>query len=667
MNAAALLLALMAREHCMADSARDATAPAKSDAGLQKAVSAGEKDTLRENIFGLAEGGSPGLALEKASARPDVFTPRDLLLLEHLVVAQQVRWARQQASVSNDPDRLLPAERALAGADSLLARIPPDEEYDGVWRAARSDRLMALSVRGRMIEAATLYERLLKESDTLPAGAYVAGGDAYAYMDKPDLAAHAYERALLAVSEPLPEDGDLTALSRADVQERLFFAYLDGGHFEAAHAVIDTMARTTPITDPLSEDNDKVNPKYGRVRKLQAQYLLYTNRVHDGVQALEALRKDAPFDPTLLSARADGSMVQERPYASMELYRQSLADHPADLESLVGVGKAALELRQYDQAKQVATVFDSSFPDSVIVKNFQRDYDVYLRPQLIIDANGQRGNTVLADHAWSVDTLLYSSPMFDYWRIFAHQYSGQADTGDGLSVSRIRNGAGAEYRRDAWIAAAEVHQSTGGSGKTGGTGSISLVPDDHLRLTAVVDSDDNSLPWKAYQAGVTGRSATVSARYSVDDSRYFNLRYMASRYSDSNLHQEWQGTAYQRVLNQPRHVVAIWLDMGSNSNTLSDVAYFNPHRESVAQVRAMYEWTPWRYAQKSFSQRVYATAGGYRQDGFGTSMLWELRLEQFWRLGRKASLSYGIGVGSQRYDATRETTKLIYLNLNVPL
>lgn len=667
LKATAVLLALFAREHCAAQAARPTAPRAHPAPGVEQLAPENENDRLRERIFALAEGGSPKLALEQAATRPDVFAPRDLLLLEHLVVAQQIRWARQQAGASNDPDRLVPADSALAAADALLARIPPDDEYSGVRRAVQADRLTALAVRGRMKEATALYEQISRAPEPMPASVYVAAGDAYAYLDKPDLAAGAYEQALQTEVEPLRETTEPYALSLPDVQESLFFAYLDQGHYEAARELVAMMARNTPVHNELSEDADKTNPEYGRVKKLQAQYLLYTNHVKEGLQALETLRNAAPFDPSFLTARADGSLVLERPYASQSIYRQAQADHPGDIESLVGIGKTALQLHQYDQAKAVATAFDGNFPDNNSVKNFQREYRVYERPQLIIDAIGERGNAVLADHAWAVDTRLYSSPMADYWRVFAHQYSGRADTGDGQSVSRIRNGLGGDFRRDGWEAAAEVHQSTGGHGKTGGTGTLAFQPNDHWRFGAGVDSDDNALPWKAYQAGITGRAATASARYSQDDARYFNVMYGASRYSDTNFHQQWQGTWYERLMNQPRHQVSIWLDVGSSRNTLDGTAYFNPRHDYVAQLRSMYQWTPWRYAEKLFAQRVYVTAGGYKQDGFGASMLWEARLEQFWQLGRKASLTYGIGVGSRRYDSNRETTKLIYLNLNVPL
>ncbi len=74
----------------------------------------------------------------------------------------------------------------------------------------------------------------------------------------------------------------------------------------------------------------------------------------------------------------------------------------------------------------------------------------------------------------------------------------------------------------------------------------------------------------------------------------------------------------------------------------------------TAQVTALYSWTPWRDAEKSFSQGVYGTIGGYREIGFGNSLLWEVRFEQKWQFSAHASLAYGIGVESQRMDNTRE-------------
>jgi hypothetical protein len=234
-------------------------------------------------------------------------------------------------------------------------------------------------------------------------------------------------------------------------------------------------------------------------------------------------------------------------------------------------------------------------------------------------------------------------------------------------VSRVRNGIGGDFRYYGWDAAAEVNHTTGPQARTGGAGTVAFEPDDHWKFSTGIDTNDNALPWKAYQAGVTGRTASADARYQFDDYRYFDLAYGVSRYSDTNLHQEWNGTWYERLFNTPRHEVSMWVDVNTNSNTVANTAYFNPLRDYTAQWTGMYQWTPWRDVDKSFSQRVYTTVGGYRQVDVGNSLLWEVRLEQQWQFGTKASLAYGIGLSSQRQDRTRDTSKIIYLNLNIPL
>jgi poly-beta-1,6 N-acetyl-D-glucosamine export porin PgaA len=662
-KATALLLALLARDYCAAQPSAAADSPGNVAEGQIMT----ERDQIRRQVFELAGGGSPQVALEQARTRPDAFSQKDLLQIESLVVVTEVHWGRQQAIASDDPDRLSQTKSALAHIDDMLTRIPEGDEYAEVRREVLAERVGALQGVGRMKESTALYEQLSVSKEPLPARTYAAAGDAYTYLDKPRLAAPAYERALQTPLDPLTPSVEPHVLKRIDVQEGLFFAYLDSGRYDTAQQLLKQISASTPIRADLSEHPEDVNEDYGRVKKLQAQYLLYTDRTREGVEALDALRHEAPFDPALISARSDASLVQQRPHEAERIYAGTLVDHPGDIETLAGLGETALQLNQYDRAAEVSATFADQFPDNNTVKKFQRDYEAYKSPQLIVAANGQKGNSVVADNDWGVDTQLYSQPIAKYWRVFAHQFSGRADTGDGDSVSRVRNGIGADFRLNGIDAAAEVDHSTGGNSYTGATGTFGYAPDDHWHFQAGFDTNSNGLPWKAYQAGITGRTLGATARYSVDDRRYFDLAYGVGRYSDTNLNQQWAAIWYERFLNTPNHQVSTWVEFNTSSNTLTNTPYFSPPRDYTAQITAMYQWTPWRNADKSFAQRVYATFGGYRQTNVGDSGLWEVRLEQAWQLGTQASLAYGIGVSSQRMDRTRETSKLIYLNLNIPL
>ena len=662
-KATALLLVLLTRDYCTAQPTTAPDSTGKVVAGKVVTV----RDQLRRRILEEAGAGSPQIALKEARAYPDVFSEKDLLQIEALVVATEVHWGRQQSIASDEPDRLSQTRSALEHIDAMLARIPAGDDYADVRRSVLVERVAALQGLGRMKEATALYEELSRSSEPMPAHTYAAAGDAYTYLDNPRKAATAYEHALQTPLEPLQPSLEPHALKRIDVQEGLFFAYLDSGRYEEAQQLLKSISASTPVRADLSEHPEDVNEDYGRVKKLQAQYLLYTDHTREGVAALDELRHEAPFDPALISARSDASLVEQRPHEAQQVFEGTLVDHPGDIETLAGLGKTALQLNQYDRAAEVNATFGDLFPDDNTVRTFQRDYEAYRSPQLIVAANGQKGNSVIADNDWGVDTQLYSMPIANYWRVFAHQFSGRADTGDGDSVSRIRNGVGGDFRFNGIDAAAEVDHSTGPQARTGGVGSLSYAPDDPWKFSTGVDTNADTLPWKAYQQGVTGRTATGDVRYSVDDYRYFDLDYGVARYSDTNLNQQWVATWYERLFNTPRQLVATWAELNTSSNTLANTAYFNPHRDMTAQVTALYQWTPWRDADRSFSQRLYGTVGGYRQTDIGNSLLWEVRLEQQWQLGTQASLAYGIGVASQRMDRTRETSKLIYLNLNIPL
>ena len=386
-----------------------------------------------------------------------------------------------------------------------------------------------------------------------------------------------------------------------------------------------------------------------------------------GVSALDALRHDAPFDASLLEARADAALDQMRPHDAQRRYEDTLVDHPDNVDMLAELGQTELQLHQYDRAAAVDATFGSRFPENNAVRRFDHEYALYRSPELVVGANAQKGNSVLADNDWDVDTQLYSMPLADYWRIFGHQFSGRADTGDGHNVSRVRNGVGGDFRYYGWNASAEVHHSTGPQARTGAAGTLAFAPDDHWTFSGGLDTNDNALPWKAFQAGITGRSASASARYQFDAYRYFNAGYGVSRYSDDNLHQAWNAAWYERLFETPRHQVSMWINAGTNSNTATNRPYFNPPRDYTAQLTGMYQWTPWRNVDRSFSQRVYGVVGGYRQTDVGDSLLWEARLEQQWQLGPKTTLAYGLGLSSQRQDHARETSKLVYLNLDIPL
>ena len=393
---------------------------------------------------------------------------------------------------------------------------------------------------------------------------------------------------------------------------------------------------------------------------------MLTGRTHQGIAEMDKWRHEAPFSASLVSARADGAMVQAEPYRSREMYKTALAEHPDDLSVASGYGRASLAVDDLKTAKDVANGLGERFPENGSINALNKDLDVYQSPQLIIQSTADKGNSVFANNEYGVNTKVYSSPFADHYRLFFDSFVGKAQF-DGASQSRVRNGAGVQWFDTGIEVNGEVHQSVGAAGKTGGTLDATWLPSDHWKVSGLVTTDDLEVPYKAYQVGVTGKTVSGNVRYTWDETRYASLTYGMSRYSDDNFRKRVAANFYQQVFTSPRHTVGVLLGADTSTNTMTGLNYFSPSRDYSGTATAIWSWTPWRYADKSFTQRVYLTGGMYNQQSFGNSPMYEARLEHVWQINRKTQVSYGIGYGRHRYDGQPENRKFLYLNLNIPL
>jgi len=616
---------------------------------------------LRQQVEDASASGAANLALDLANRQPGLFTPLEYARLEQAAIAQRLRWSKAEMWELSGPERFRTLDSALIDGQGLLLRLPDTPEYASVRHALVGDLVFGLSTRGRMDEAIGYYESLAASGAPVYPYVLVAAADAYAYNEELDKAIACYERAL---SEAGPADID-----RPAARESLFYVYLDRARYEDAQAMLDVLDKESPMYVDRAPLPETPNDDYVRAKKLRAQYMLYTGDTLDGIMALDALRHDAPFSSSLSNAAAESRVGNARPRKARDEFEAALLERPDDIGAFIGLGRVSLALRDYPEAERITQTLSERFPENSAVRNLQRDYDVYQSPLLTVDAGGDRsnasGDTAIANREWSIDSKLYTAPIDYNYRLFFHQFTGQADLDDGRK-SRVRNGAGVDYRRGDIDGSLEIHQSTGPSGRTGVTGSVGYEPADGWRVEGQLTSDANDLPWKAYKEGVHGWGGTVSVRRQPDELGYVDLAYGAQHYSDSNVRQQVGVTWFRHLAQTPRHGLSAWASAAYSKNTRTNVSYFSPSHDLTGQVTAMYEWRPWRNGQYGFRQRVYGTAGAYKQGGFDTSGLWEVRLEQAWDLPRRASILYGIGYGRRSYDGDPENRALIYLSLNLP-
>ncbi|WP_253206911.1 poly-beta-1,6 N-acetyl-D-glucosamine export porin PgaA [Verticiella alkaliphila] len=618
------------------------------------------RDAVRNEVDAARAAGAAGLALDIASRQRSAFSELEFARLRHAALAQRLRWAQDEMRESIARTRTRDLDAALGEGWQLLDSLPATGDFAPLRMQVTYDMIFGLALRGRASSATQLFESLGKQMDAYPPYVLVAAGDAYEFQERLDSAIAAYETAL-RISGP----GDVDEVG---VREKLFYAYLDRGRPEEAGENLERIERASPALVELAPNPETPNADFERANRMKAQYLLYTGRTSQGIIAVDALRHDAPFSTGLRNAAADARMSDGHPEQAREAFRIATQEQPNDTEALIGLARSSLTLRDIRTAKEISTALSERLPESSAVRNLRRDVDVYESPLLVMEGAASRGpsdGSIVAGKEWSLDTKLYSAPIANDFRVFAHQFTGQANIED-QNRSRIRNGVGVDYRRDRVEASAEIHRSTGMGARTGVSGDIHFYPADTWRLTAGFDTDSNDLPWRAYWNGVHGWTGTVGVRYQPNARRYLDATYKRDDYSDGNVRQSAGLTWFETLYESPRHAVSGWASVTTSRNSLTDVPYFSPSHDATAQLTAMYEWRPWRDGQKAFRQRVYGTVGGYRQAGFSTEPLWEIRLEQVWDLPRHTTITYGIGYGRRSYDGQPENRASAYFSLNVP-
>ncbi|CAB3752278.1 Poly-beta-1,6-N-acetyl-D-glucosamine export protein [Paraburkholderia solisilvae] len=636
--------------------------PASSAGGAQTA------STLRTEVFGLATGGGAVQALEEAKARPDIFTPVDIAQLEELSIRQQVRGGRDKARAMTSPDRFDGIDAALKAADDLEARLPDTPEYQQVRYSLAGDRTVAYAGRGQMNKAVSSYESI-PANQPVSVEALASAGEAYSYLNDPAKAEVAYRRAIqqetAANTDPATRGYQYGSRTRPiDLREGLFYALTDQNKFVEAGKVLDDISSTLPPPDQV-RPWDLANDDYLRLNRLRAQYLIYVGQTDAGLAELKRLEEQVPFSAEVRNAEADAMLGKGRNRLAKDMYVAALNDHPDNIEALAGLGRTSLNTGDYANATQINTAFDDTFPENGSVRNFKRDYDAWRAPTVSTELAAEHGASAIADEQFSADTYIYSPPIYDYWRIFAHNFYMWALTDIGR-LQRIRNGAGGDFRRGPLTVQGEVSRSTGGDGRTGGNGQVEYSFNDFFKATAGFDSDSNELPSKAYVSHIWGRTGQVAFSYTDGDRRSADIGYNIGRYSDENFHQEITAGGTQRIFTAPNQQINATLRLGTSSNTLQNTPYFSPSRDYSGEVGLMHQWAVWRSGERSLLQRFYISGGAYNQRGFGTSGFWAARLEHAWTFSHDITLTYGIGIGRHAYDGDQELSETAYALVTIP-
>jgi len=600
--------------------------------------------------------GAPGLAAGVAARHPGLLSAAETAAIADDQAAIEIRWGRIQERIESGEARFTWLDRALRRSDAAAARLAESlrgpaaatpAAFDASERRLLADRIVALELRRRPEDAVALYRGMLDAGIPVPAYALASAADAMLEVRRPEEAAALYQEALRAK----PDD---FAASLG-----LFFALVESERLDEAIAHADALAARTP---PLRSAH-RGNANAVTARSAAVLGRVFGDRLEEAERMAHSLRDAFPYNAAVREAFGSTAYARGWPRLADEEFRRALAVDPGNAGLHAERVQPLLDVHEWTEARaQLGEALDRR-PDDSRVKRAQDSWRVHRMRELVLSSGFGRSSdtTPTGTDDWRLDARLYTQPLADRWRVFAQGSIAHADFADD-SVRWHREGLGVEYRtRDARLTAAVTG---GSSGRTGLEASAIWEFGDHWSAELLGSTVSSNLPMQAWRADVRANEAAAIVRYAVNESRSFAAGANRLGFSDGNDRAAGWASWYERWSSTPRWRFETTASLGASRNSLDGAPYFNPASDTTASVEAAVQWLTWRRYERSFAQRLAATAGSYRQEDFGSGSMLGLTYEHIWEIDRRLYLRYGIGRLLRPYDGERSGRSFATLSLD---
>ena len=563
----------------------------------------------------------------------------DRRAMEGDIIALDIRYGIVDRNTLRGPQRFSRLDQGLTATDPLAAEFFAGKVPDAEDRRRLTDRLSALASRRRAADAVLLYETLLARDIPVPLWAERDVAGSYLELRRPQEALTLYQR----VVADNPDDFDANL--------GLFFALVETEQLDAATAHIDRYAASLPERRHL---DGRYNGERLSADIAADRVRIFADRLGEALTRIDARHAAIPHNSEARQSSASLALARGWPHQGDEMLRRTIGSDPINPALHADLSENLLALQDWPAARAALDRAADIDPDNGAVRRARRSYELYDSYELYVEAGYGQGQDVnyFGSRDWSIDSFLYSRPINDTWRVFAHNYSASADF-YGDNQTWIRSGAGAEWRHLGWRVTGEVN---GGSGvKPGVTGTVRWKPDDHWTFYGAAESVTNQIPLRAVADGIHASRVSIGVDWRQHESRKLGLGVYSSDFSDGNLRSGVNALWFERWASGPKWMFETTLGADASRNSLdASVNYFNPKSDRSLWLTAAVENLTWRSYDHSFRQRLALTGGTYWQEFYGTGAIEAIEYGHRWEVDRDLSLRYGIGRLLRPYDGERE-------------
>lgn len=619
-------------------------------------LSPNEPHALREETFALSDLGASKLALKLAKKNRHLFSEQMINQLQVDTTSDDITEAVKERRRLEDLHRYKERNRPL---DATLTELEKNQQtfapYLQFELQTRYDQIFVWRQLDLMTKAVTAFEALpqhpvdadAKTLKTIPPYVRIAAADAYLYLKHPNKAARLYE----SVIEEDPG---------TDVEHfmSLYFAYIDGEHYDKAEVLIEHLHKVTPVWSRKLAGQ----PNWERVDvdTLWAMDPAYRNDEALSEQRLRALSEAAPGNTDLLNALANIERWRGWPEKSMQTTRMAAAYEPQNKDTRINLSDNNRDLEHFPLWGEQVHALYNDFPTDTTIQKSLAQWNDRSRPSIsseytrgLSGGGTNNGNPVTGNRDQELQTRL-NSPWTDAgWRAFIDQHYIWSSYDEG-AYSFNRVGAGVEWRggRKHFWAMVDNDQLTGQH--VGLSAGWSQWLNDYWQYSVSGSTYSVDTPLRAKAAGYSGKSINGNITWRQSESREAYMGLGLLSISDGNKRVDFNAGYTQRLFASPHHITSGGVDLFAEHNSQPGGSYFNPSSSESASVRLEHEWVTWRHYERSFTQYFRVSTGYGWQADYGGSPIVDLFYEHQWKFSRTWDLHYGVGWGSNVYDGGRE-------------
>ncbi|WP_049603708.1 poly-beta-1,6 N-acetyl-D-glucosamine export porin PgaA [Yersinia aldovae] len=598
-------------------------------------------------------------ALQLARENPRLVSAEQYRQLERDAAAEQVRMA--QLPTRSETERFYIADQALADYQDLLTRWSkyPDAQAD--YQRARIDRLGALLVRRNTAELIKEYESMEAEGYKMPD--YARRWAASAYIDRrmPEKAAPILTSLYYADGKTFRNSEDLL-----DADD-LYYALNESEQLDKAHQFAKNYSEQTPYqVGVYGLPGKQPNEDWMEGQTLLIQSLVALNDLPAAQKKLETLSGTAPANQNLRIALASVYLARDLPRKSEQELKavESLAPRSLILER--AQAETAMDLQEWHQMELLTDDVITRSPEDVPSQELDRQRKVHNMYELRVTGNHtiSSNSPVSGSKDFGIETLLYSRPIAENWRIFGGGSYDNAQFEEGKGINRVMRLGGEWTSRDHWVEAEVNNQNYGFGNKTGARISTWYDFNDHWRVGGGVERLAKETPLRAMKNNITSNSASAFVLWKADERRDVAFNVTPSDFSDGNKRWEYGLIGRQRIWSGPYLTADFSLGLAASTNTKADVIYYNPKRDFTYLPAITLNHIMYRHYKTIWSQQIQLGVGGYWEKNYGNGLATAAAYGQRVQWNDVVDTGVAVTYDKRPYDGVREHNLSLAFDLN---